>query len=243
MTKGETVEIIPTCVPQNGADLSECARFIRLFADEIHIDITDGLFAPSQTWPYTEKGVFGKIDLSGAYELVKEVHLMVEEPRTIGIEFARAGAFRILGHIEAFDNPQEAHGTLDAWKHAGPEGQQAAYGAGAREVGLAILMHTPFELLDPLIPVVDVVHMMSIATIGTQGIPYDREAPERIAAFHAQYPDVLISVDGGVSEKNIVDLVKAGARRFGVGSAIAKAKDPAAAYKQLKDLAESATLD
>ena len=223
------IEIFPTCVPHDAAELDACSRAIRPFASAIHLDITDGIFAPSRTWPYRESGSFEKFDLSPAGELLAEVHLMVEKPRAIGIECAHAGAFRIIGHVEAFDDTEEAHGTLDAWKRA-----------GAPEVGLAILMETPFELLEHHMLIVDFVHMMSIATIGKQGIPYDRRAPERIAEFHMRHPEVLISVDGGVSKENIAELVRAGARRLGVGSAISKAKDPADAYARLKHVAGEA---
>ena len=57
-----------------------------------------------------------------------------------------------------------------------------------------------------------------------------------------RFPDTLISVDGGVSSDNIADLVRAGARRFGVGSAISKASDPAAAHKALLALAQEAII-
>ena len=223
------VEIIPTCVPQSAAELKECARTIRAFSSHIHIDIVDGAFAPSYTWPYVEHGVFAEFDLLGAAGLSEEVHLMVEEPHEIGADFARAGAFRVIGHVEAFSNAEETHAALDVWRRS-----------GAREVGLGILMETPLEVLEHHMLMVDVVHMMTIASIGTQGISYDPRAPARISELHARYPEVLISVDGGVSEANIADLVRAGARRFGVGSAIAKAPDPAAQYLRLKSLAESA---
>ena len=225
------IEIIPTCVPKSAADLADCARAIHLFSSGIHVDIVDGIFAPSHTWPYTERGVFDGPDLSCVSGFVAEVHLMVEEPRGIGIQFARAGVFRILGHVEAFESADTAHGALDAWREN-----------GAHEVGLGILMETSLELLERLVPVVDVVHMMSIATIGRQGIPYDSRAPARISELHERHPELLISVDGGVSESNVEELARAGARRFGVGSAIAKAADPAAQCLHLKSLAEDALL-
>ncbi len=223
------IEIVPTYVPQSLEDLAEGAGKIQAFASSIHVDVDDGIFAPHTTWPYTDHGVFEPFDLSSLSGLDIEVHLMVEEPREIGLAFARAGARRILGHVEAFSTKEETHETLDVWRKN-----------GAREVGLGILMDTPFELLEHHVFIVDFVHMMSIATIGTQGIPFDPRSVERIAEFHALHPDILISVDGGVSESTIASLVKAGARRFGVGSAISQAADPKAAYENLKTLAENA---
>ncbi len=223
------VEIIPTCVPTEATDLSRGADAIRSFAPAIHIDIDDEIFAPVRTWPYTSAGIWEPFDIAGANGLPAEVHLMVQEPREIGITFAQAGAFRIIGHIEAFSSEDDAQSTLSAWKRS-----------GASEVGLGILKATPFEVIEPLVSVCDVVHMMSIATIGTQGIPYDGSAPARIAEFHARFPETLISVDGGVALSNIADLVRAGARRFGIGAAIAKAPSPEEAYRALVSLAEGA---
>ena len=223
------IEIIPTCVPNDLADLSSKVDVIRPFAGDIHIDITDGVFAPKCTWPYQAKGNFSPFDLSVAEGLQAEIHLMVQAPRDIGLAFARAGAHRILGHVEAFDDQESVHAALAAWKHA-----------GAKEVGLGVLMQTPFEMLEHHLFIVNVIHLMTIARIGTQGIPYEASAPQRVRAFHRLHPDMLIGVDGGVSEKNIRELARAGARRFGVGSAISRAQDPAAAYAALKSLASAA---
>lgn len=222
------IEIIPTCVPMQIADLSRCADSIRSFVQAIHIDVDDGIFAPARTWPYSEGGTreaFHSLDLN----LFMEVHLMVSAPRDVGIAFAHAGVSRIIAHIEAFADVNEAFEALAVWR-----------ASGVREVGLALLKATSFDAIEPIVPSCDVVHLMSIATIGTQGIPYDPSAPARIAEFHARFPETLISVDGGVSEKNIADLVRSGARRFGVGSAISRAPNPAAAYVSLKSVADAA---
>ncbi|OGG79614.1 hypothetical protein A3A39_02195 [Candidatus Kaiserbacteria bacterium RIFCSPLOWO2_01_FULL_54_13] len=227
--RDKTLEIIPTCVPRSAADLAQSAHAISSFSSSIHIDIVDGIFAPSYTWPYTKNGVFEDFDLSSVSGLSAEIHLMVEEPREIGLQFARAGASRILGHVEAFDSENDAHSALYAWRRS-----------DVREVGLGILMGTPLEVLEHHMLIVDVVHVMTIASIGKQGIPYDKNAPARVAEFHRHHPEVMISVDGGVSASNIEELARAGASRFCVGSAIVKAADPAKEYARLKTLAQKA---
>src|SRR3989338_812869 len=228
--KTDDVEIIPTCVPLTLGQLAAESKKISEFADAIHVDVGDGAFSPVSTWPYKESEIPEDLNLSSIGKLKAEVHLMVEDPKIIGKMFARAGAKRIIGHVEAFSQTVEAHGTLDLWRRSGAE------------AGLGILLYTPFEVLEPLIPVCDVVHMMTIATIGRQGIPYEPSSVSRIAEFHERFPDTLISVDGGVSSDNIADLVRAGARRFGGGSAISKASDPAAAHKALLALAQEAII-
>ncbi|QQG37854.1 MAG: hypothetical protein HYS26_04500 [Candidatus Kaiserbacteria bacterium] len=225
------IAIVPTCVPQSAEEIRACVSLIKPFASEIHIDIDDGRFAPVTTWPYEKAGEYGAVDLSMVVGVLPEIHLMVQDPRLLGIEFAKAGANRIIAHVEAFAGENDAHGALDAWKRH-----------GAAEVGLAMLWDTPLEVMEHHKYIVDVVHLMSITRIGTQGIPYEPSAPTRIAAFHDRYPEITISVDGGVSETNMKDLVRAGARRFGVGAAIARAPDPAAAFQRLSALAEDALL-
>jgi pentose-5-phosphate-3-epimerase len=81
---------------------------------------------------------------------------------------------------------------------------------------------------------------MSIAQLGKQGAAFEPRIIPRIEELRAMYPSTTIAIDGGVSEKNIAELVRAGATRFGVGSAISKASDPKVAYENLKTLAENA---
>ncbi len=225
------IEIIPTYVPRDLSDLSLGVEAIRTFASSIHIDIDDGQFASITTWPYTKPGVFEAPDLTCVRGISAEIHLMVSNPRDVGFSFARAGAYRIIGHLEGFADGNDVPAALRAWREA-----------GATQVGLGLLFQTSFSRIENLLPHCDLVHLMSIATIGTQGIPYERSAPARIAEFHRLFPAVVISVDGGVSKSNIADLVRAGATQFGVGSAISRVSDPKAAYEELKVLAESAVL-
>ena len=103
-----------------------------------------------------------------------------------------------------------------------------------------MLFQTPLADIAPYLPCADFVLLMTIARIGVQGIPFEQESISRVAEFRRMYPDVPIAVDGGVSEKNIADLVRAGATHFGVGLAIAKSSDPKEAYEHLKKTAENA---
>jgi ribulose-phosphate 3-epimerase len=211
-------------------DISACRDSIIDFAPALHLDVDDAVFAPLFTWPYTGPGSLrNSFDLKSADGLPVDVHLMVKDPEAIGIEFARAGAECVMGHLEVFASASEATRVLKAWRDA-----------GASEVGLGILFNTPIENIESFVRECDVIHMMSIGRIGTQGIPYNATAPARIADFHVMYPEMTISVDGGVSETNIADLVRAGARRFGIGSAISKAPDPKVAYESLLKIAEGA---
>lgn len=231
------IEIIPTnTCPPDLAEMSKRSGFFAQFSEWVQLDVSDGAFTPERSWPYgdgqwteLESLASGVIQLPSAPGLNYETHLMVEEPREIGMRLAEAGIKRIIGHVEAFGDQKEILSALDSWRNA-----------GATEVGLALLLDTPLPVLLPMISACNVVQVMSIATLGRQGAPYDERAIKRIGELHARYPELVISVDGGVSLKNIAELTRAGATRFGVGSAITKAPDPKAAYEQLKATAESA---
>lgn len=236
------IEIIPTnTCPPDFAELSARSAFFAGFAEWVQLDISDGVFTAERSWPYLPaqaggdgqwaelESLSGTRKLPSGEQLKYETHMMVEEPQELGLRLAQAGIRRIIGHVEAFADEKEIHAALDAWR-----------GAGASEVGLAILLDTPLPVLLPLVPSCNVVQLMSIATLGKQGAPFEPRVIERIAELHNEYPDLVISVDGGVSEKNIADLARAGATRFGVGSAITKAADPKAVYARLKTIAESA---
>lgn len=222
------IEINPTCVPRDASSVGTCAKNFEAFASRMQVDIDDGTFAPHLTWPYTSPGTFEPFTFPAPRDTKLELHLMVAEPKKIGIACAKAGAERVIGHFEAFGDKTEIVPTLRAWRED-----------GAREVGVAVLFQTSLEELAPYVSACDFVLMMSIRSIGVQGIPYEAGAAVRIADFHTRNPETVIAVDGGVSKNNIQELVRAGATRFGVGSAIAKAPDQMAAYEELKKLAES----
>jgi len=218
------IEIIPTVVPNSLADVASARERYASFASAIHIDAADGVMAPNTTWTPAsgEK-------LSDADTFMYETHLMVKDPLEAGLAFARAGSKRVVGHLEAFADIDHARDALKKWREA-----------GAKEVGIGVLFQTPLDTLEPHLSFCDCVIMMTIASIGVQGIPFAEGAVERIVEARKRFPDLLIGVDGGVSEKNITALAKAGATRFSVGSAIAKAPDPAAMYQNLMTLAQSA---
>ena len=226
-------EIIPTnTCPPDLAELSQRSMAFTQFSKYVHLDVGDGSFTSVISWPCGEKQfaelltmASGQSKLPYSNEISYEVHLMVNEPQDLGLQFARAGAKRIIAHVEAFQDATEAHSSLDLWKDG-----------GAREVGLAILIDTPLTVIEPLVPICDVIQLMSIETIGAQGAKFDPRVIARIEELHKKFPKKVLAVDGGVNEKNIALLTAAGASRFCVGAAIVKAKNPANAYRKIVEL-------
>jgi ribulose-phosphate 3-epimerase len=230
MSTQQIIEIIPTnTCPKNLEEFTHTTKKLITFAESVQLDISDGKFTPVVSWPYGE-GQWGELEKIGEGEaqlplsekVFYEVHLMVENPLRIGKLLARGGAKRIIAHVECFKNDIEIKETFTAWK-----------AEGAHEVGLAVLMNTDISVLEGIISECDVVLVMSIARLGAQGAAFEERALSRIEELHAQFPQITIAVDGGVSETTIQPLARAGATRFSVGSAISKAGDPAEVYKKL----------
>lgn len=216
------IDIIPTVVPRSFEDIVHTVENYAPFAETLHIDVADGVFAPNTTWMPKA----GDTLPSG---MKYEIHMMVANPRETGLLYAAAGAHSLIGHAEAFKTAANASDAFAAWRAAGVTGVQTA-----------VLFQTSLDELASYVPISDFILLMTIASIGVQGIPFEESGIERVRRFNEMHPEANIAVDGGVSEKNITRLAKSGATYFCVGSAISKSSDPAAAYRILCSLASGA---
>lgn len=229
-------QVIPTnTCPKTLEELTVRSKAFSAYAPVVHLDVSDNKFAPTQSWPFFDAqwqeleamGVgSNKMPLVNA-PLQYEVHLMIENPLSAGVAFARAGVERIIAHVEAFRHADGARDAFNMWRLS-----------GAKEVGLAILMDTPLETLRPFADICDEFLVMTIATVGKQGIPFDDRGIERVQELHKRHPEIAVAADGGVSAANIRLLANAGATRFCVGSAIEKQPEPAQAYASLLSMVQ-----
>lgn len=126
-----------------------------------------------------------------------EVHLMVKEPEKIMAKWIERGAKRLSVHTVS---PELAKFRNQA------------------EIGLAVELDKPLSEVIPFVGFVDFIHLMSIDEIGAQGHPLDEKIFSRIAEVQREFPNVPISVDGGVNKNNYQKLLELGADRLIVGS-------------------------
>jgi ribulose-phosphate 3-epimerase len=205
------------------ADFANLQRDIEMInnseADWFHIDIMDGVFVPNIS--------FGMPVLEAITRHAKktiDVHLMIVNPDQYIKTFAQLGATNLTVHIEACTH---LHRTLQAIK---AEGMKA---------GIAVNPHTNVSLLEDVIKDVDVVCLMSVNPgFGGQSFierTYDKvkQLKEIITRNGAS---TLIEIDGGVSDKNAVQLVEAGADVLVAGNYVFRAQDPVATIASLKKL-------
>lgn len=135
-------------------------------------------------------------------------------------EWVRTGATRVIIHVEM-------RGDLDL---------AISKIKDQVEIGLAINVETPIDVLEKYIEQIDFVQCMGIDNIGFQGQSFDQKVIDKIKLLRSKYPELIISVDGGVSLESASILIEAGADRLVAGSAIFNAEnsfDAVEAFKRL----------
>jgi ribulose-phosphate 3-epimerase len=196
------------------ADLMNLEREISIIEKEgvklLHIDVMDGCFCPMMTvGPPFIKGIRTR--------LLKDVHLMIDDPVGKIPEYVAAGADIITVHVESTRHIHRAVQQL----------------AGLRSVndpsrgllrGVALNPGTPLEALAPLLSEIEMVVLLAINP-GWSGQKLTPAFCERILRVkrmlhEAERQEVLIAVDGGVTRENVSMISGVGADIVVTGSAV-----------------------
>lgn len=229
-----STEIIPAVLAKDFQELREHIARVMSVTRIIQIDICDGRFVDSTSWPMspydmesTERILAEEEGLPYWDSLDFEFDLMVRNAHEQFDFFVRLGARRIVFHIEA-------EGDLDAFKEF-LEGMDM-YTKENLDIGLALNTTTPVETLVPFISHIDFVQCMGIEHIGHQGEPFDERVLAQISTLRKMYPELIISVDGSVNEETAPLLVNAGANRLVVGSALLHSYDVRETMRDLQNL-------
>ena len=89
-----------------------------------------------------------------------------------------------------------------------------------QEIALAVLPALDLEEIKPYLEKINFIQFMGLNSVGVQGGVFNPAVIQKIADFRKTNPEMLISVDGGVSLENALALINAGASRLVSGSAI-----------------------
>lgn len=226
----KTIRIAPSVLAWDLGRLSEAVDIsVKGGADQIHLDIIDGHFAPNITFgPGTVKA------LRGRCELKFDTHLMVERPDLYAPKFLDAGSDLLTFHAE----------VLDAEKF------DSLYGLVRRdgkEVGLAIKPAT--ELPSWAVERLDKLSTIVVMTVnpGFSGQPMDMSTMpklERISELiEEKGTETDIEIDGGVEPENVHEVVTRGGNVLVAGAGVYAKSDPVHAIKTLRTRAEKAALE
>jgi len=220
------VQILPSILAADFARLGEQIKTVEAAGVEmLHVDVMDGHFVPNLTLgpPVTEC-------IRRVTSLKLDHHLMIEDPDFFAPIFIKAGATSVSVQQEACRN---LHRTLQMIRQ---EGALA---------GVVINPATPVAQLDDVLEVVDYVLVMSVnpGFGGQEFIPHSMEKVRQLERRRRERGlHFAIEIDGGISTENVADVVRAGVDWVVTGTSIFHAADPAAAVREMQQLAHEAAL-
>ncbi len=202
--------VAPSILSADFSDLKAAVEIVeRSDTSWLHLDVMDGIFVPNITF-----GPKMIRDIRRITNLTLDTHLMITEPdRFIG-NFAESGSDYITIHLEASIH---AHRSL-SYIHD--------YG---KKAGISIVPSTPVIMLEELLPMVDMVLIMSVNPgFGGQKLiekTLDKLIwlKEKREKYNLNY---LIEIDGGINRETCLSAVASGADVLVSGSAIFNSDDP-----------------
>lgn len=191
----------------------EVGRLEAAGVDFVHLDVFDGHFVSDLGFPPQTIAALRPLT-----DLPFEVHLGAEDPLHFVSHLAEAGTDLVMFHVESVPMLYE---TIFAVRQHDVE------------VGLAVTLGTPVSVLEPAIPMIDAVLLLSRVTgEGTLGATFNPQVLPRVRAVRdmvdAQGAEVDVQVAGSVKRRHVADLVAAGADTVAMGGGLYNVPDMAA---------------
>jgi len=171
--------------------------------DWIHVDVMDGHFVPNLS--------MGPVIVEACRRVTQmplDVHLMVESPEILLPAFAQAGATNLTVHVETCPH---LHRTV-----------QIIHELGCK-AGVVLNPSTPASLVEPILPLVDLVLVLSVNP-GYSGQTFLPEVLPKITTLRHELdkvnPHAWLEVDGGINADTLPLVRDAGANVFVAAHAI-----------------------
>ena len=212
--------IAPSILSADFANLAKDVAMVESAgADWLHVDVMDGHFVPNITiGPVVVKSI------KKYSKLFFDVHLMITNPEKYWESFYKAGADLIVFHNEVLCDKKQ---LIQDIRKAGIK------------VGVSIKPKTPVGDILEILPLVDVVLIMTVEP-GFGGQSFMADMVPKISSLRKIIDDnkynCLIEIDGGINDKTAKVCIDAGADVLVSGSYIFAAQDPQQVLKGLKSL-------
>jgi len=181
----------------------------------LHIDVMDGCFCPMMTvGPGFIKAV--------KTPLLKDVHLMIEEPLDKLESYVSAGADMITVHVESCRHIHRVLQRLGQITNANDPDRGILR-------GIALNPGTPLDVITPLIDELEMVFLLAVnpGWGGQKLIPSTEGRLSRIRTMLGNTrKDILVGIDGGITRDNIADVARMDVDIIVTGSAVFDGKTP-----------------
>jgi len=217
------VKIAPSILAADQADLkNEVAKVEVAGADMIHVDVSDGHFAPNISMgPDTVKS------LRHVTRLPLDVHLMIEEPEKFLDRFLDAGGDVLTVHAEVVDEKRLR------------DFSRTVHSAG-KKLGLALKPSTTLpSWFQARLENIDLLLILSVNP-GFAGQQFMPSVLPKLAESIKLVGDrqLEFEVDGGVDQRNAAQIVKVGATVLVAGASIFRKVDVKSALQEIRNVTE-----
>lgn len=205
-------EICPTVTAENTHQYREQIERLAPFATRVHLDFMDGELAPTKS-----------PDLKHAWwphTMHVDIHVIYKDPMKHIKTLVKLNPRMVIVHAEA------EGGFVELAEELHKAGISA---------GVALLPGTTTKVLAPAKDHIDHVLVFS-GDLGHFGGKADMSLLKKVAEVKAIDPRITVGWDGGVSDKNVKQLVDGGVDVLNVGGYIQRAKDPKANFDRLQSL-------
>lgn len=213
MTKNSypKLKIAPSILSADFGKLNEEIAQVEAVSDVLHIDVMDGHFVPNISFGVpVMKWIKSSLPL--------DVHLMIEYPKKYVDDFVKAGANRIIFHLESEDKPSSVIDKI------------ILLGAAP---AIAIKSKTSVSEIAEFLPMLDMVLVMTVEP-GFGGQEFMPEMVKKIKELRDLGFDKDIGIDGGINAETAKVCREAGASLLVAGNYIFGAKDRRAAVQSLR---------
>lgn len=209
--------ICPTITATDSHAYRQQMERIEQFAERIHVDFMDGVFAPTTSvslneawWKDSEK---------------VDVHLMFKKPMDSALELIALNPRLVIVHAEADGNFVEF--AAEMHQHG-------------IKAGVALLADTDADKIQPALDYIDHVLVFS-GDLGHFGGVANLDLLQKVHKLKEWKPELEIGWDGGINEGNVAQLAAAGVEVLNVGGFIQNADDPREAHDILKQIIRQQT--
>jgi len=214
------MEIIPAILEKNFSEIEKKIKKLEPYFKRAQVDFGDGLFVEERSGDIDG---FEKIST----DIDLEAHIMIENPWAAIDQLKELGFRKIIFHYESFLSVKK--------KTRGFAINNLIKRIKTHEmdVGIAINPETdPSHIIDYL-PRIDEVLLLSVNP-GKKGQAFQPDVLTKINFLKNFRKDLIVGVDGGVNDKSIEEIVRAGADRVYVNSFLWKEKSLEDAIKKLQ---------